>query len=133
MLADSPTRYRREPECMTFLSAVPTVWDDTIALDAKVSDYVAIARRSGNDWFIGAMTDWDRRQLEISLDFLPAGQYQLNEWRDGVNVDRNGEDFARSTRTVSSAEKLTLNLAPGGGWVGCLRPIVAEAQQSRRP
>jgi alpha-glucosidase len=129
MLADSPTRYRREPECMTFLSAVPTVWDDTIALEAKVSDYVAIARRSGNDWFIGAMTDWDRRQLEISLDFLPVGQYQLDEWRDGVNADRNGQDFAHSTRTVSSADKLTLNLAPGGGWVGWLRPIAANAQK----
>jgi alpha-glucosidase len=90
-------------------------WDDTIALDAKVSDYVAIARRSGNDWFIGAMTDWDCRKLEISLSFLPKGQYQLEIWHDGANADRDGQDFARPSQTFSSPDKLTLDLAPGGG------------------
>jgi alpha-glucosidase len=129
MLCDSPTRYRHEPECMKFLSAVPTVWDDTIALDAKVSDYVAIARRSGDDWFIGAMTDWDRRKLEISLSFLPAGQYHLEVWRDGPNADRDGQDFARSTQIVTSADKLALDLAPGGGWVGWLRPFEEKTVQ----
>ena len=130
MLADSPTRYQQEPECMKFLSAVPTVWDDTVALDAKVSDYLAIARRSGDNWFIAAMTDWDRRNLEIALDFLPDGQYELEVWRDGVNADRNGQDFAHSTQTVSSRDKLTLELAPGGGWVGWLRPIAAKNKVS---
>ena len=129
MLSDSPSRYRKEQECMIFLSAVPTVWDDTVPLAAKVSDYVAIARRSGENWFIGAMTDWDRRKLEISLSFLPTGSYQLEMWRDGVNADRDGQDFARSKQTVSSSDKLTLDMAPGGGWVGWLRPIAKTVSQ----
>lgn len=120
MLADSPTRYRREPDCMKFLSAVPAVWDDTIALDAKVGDYVAVARRSGDNWFLGAMTNWEPRKTKLSLDFLPAGRYQLEVWRDGVNADRNGQDFAHTTQSVSSSDTLTLDLAPGGGWVGWL-------------
>ena len=122
MLSDSPSHYRKEQECMKFLSAVPTVWDDTVPLAAKVSDYVAVARRSGDNWFIGAMTDWERRDLDISLSFLPPGQYQLEVWSDGVNADRDGQDFARSTQTVSSSDKLKLNLAQGGGWVGLLKP-----------
>jgi alpha-glucosidase len=122
MLCDSPTRYRREPECMKFLSAVPVVWDDTVGLDAKVGDYVAMARRSGDNWFIGAMTDWERRELTITLDFLPDGTYELESWSDGVNADRNGTDFRHSTRQVTAGETLTLKLSPGGGWVGWLRP-----------
>ena len=131
MLSDSPTRYRKEPECMKFLSAVPTVWDDTVPLAAKVSDYVAIARRSGDDWFIGAMTNWDRRKLEFSLSFLPTGKYELEIWRDGINADRDGQDFAHSAQTVTSTDTLTIDLAPGGGWVGWLRPVrntVSEKQ-----
>jgi alpha-glucosidase len=121
MLCDSPTRYRQETDCMKFLSAVPTVWDDTVALDAKVGDYIAVARRSGDDWYIGAMTDWDPRELKIGLDFLPDGQYELESWSDGVNADRNGADFRRRTQEVSSDDTLSLKLAPGGGWVGRLR------------
>jgi alpha-glucosidase len=124
MLCDSPTRYRKEPECMKFLSAVPTVWDDTIALQAKVSDYVVIARRSGDQWYLGAMTDWDKRELKVPLNFLPEGIYQLDSWADGVNADRDGTDFRYSTSYVSAADTVTLNLAPGGGWAGRLRPTV---------
>ena len=123
MICDSPTRYRQETDCMEFLSAVPTIWDDTIALDAKVGDYVAVARRSGEEWYIGAMTDWDPRELQIKLDFLPDGEYELQSWSDGVNADRNGQDFRYRTEHVSSNDTLTLKLAPAGGWAGRLRPV----------
>ena len=129
MLSDSPSRYRKEPECMKFLSVVPTVWDDTVPLEAKVSDYVAIARRSSDDWFLGAMTDWERRKLEIPLSFLGDGRYQLDIWHDGVNADRNGQDFARATQIVSSTDKIILDMAPGGGWVGWLKPIQKKDAQ----
>jgi len=122
MLCDSPSRYRKEPECMKFLSTVPTVWDGTIALQAKVSDYVVIARRSGDQWYLGAMTDLDKRELTVPLNFLPEGNYYLDSWADGVNADRDGTDFRYSTSRVSSADTLTLKLAPGGGWAGWLRP-----------
>lgn len=122
MLADSPTRYRQEVDTMKFLSAVPAVWDDTVALDAKVGDYLVLARRSGDEWYIGAMTDWDPRELEIKLDFLPDGTYELQSWSDGVNADRNGMDFRLRTEQVSSNDTLKLKLAPAGGWVGRLKP-----------
>ena len=106
MLADSPTRYRQETDTMKFLSAVPTVWDDTMPLAAKVSDYVAIARRSGDDWYVGAMTDWEARELTVNLDFLPPGDYELESWSDGINADRNGQDMHYETRPVTSTESL---------------------------
>jgi alpha-glucosidase len=130
MLCDSPSRYRKEPECMKFLAAVPTVWDDTIALQAKVSDYVVIARRSGEQWYLGAMTDWDKRELTVPLNFLPDGNYQLDSWADGVNADRDGTDFRYSTSRVSSAETLTIKLAPGGGWAGRLRPVAPSTKSA---
>jgi alpha-glucosidase len=117
MLADSPTNYLREPECMEFLSKVPTVWDETKALDAKVGDYVLIARRSGGDWYVGAMTDWTPRELTVDLSFLGKDTYKADIYEDGVNARRVGNDFKRSQKTVTGADKLQIKLAPGGGWV----------------
>jgi alpha-glucosidase len=118
MLADSPTRDRKEEDCMKFLSAVPTVRDDTIALDAKVGEYVVVARRAGEYWYVAAMTDWTQRELDLDLSFLPEGNLKLESWSDGANADRNGQDYQYNTQQVSSAEKLKIKLAPGGGWVG---------------
>ena len=77
MLADSPSHYLREPEVMEFLRPVPTVWDETRVLAAQLGDYVAIARRRGHDWYIGAMTDWTSRTLDIDFSFLPAGRFEM--------------------------------------------------------
>ncbi|WP_172992036.1 glycoside hydrolase family 97 protein [Lacipirellula parvula] len=123
MLADSPSRYRQEADAMRFLSVVPTVWDDTRVLDAKVSDYVVVARRSGDAWFLGAMTDWSPRELEVGLDFLPAGKFRLESWADGANADRSGEDVRCDSRDVDSQSTLKLRLAPAGGWIGIIRPL----------
>ena len=122
MLADSPSRYQKEPECMKFLSAGPTVWDDTKVIDAKVEDFLVLARKSGDDWYLAAMNDWEPRKFNVVLDFLPEGEYVLELWRDGVNADRNGMDFIHETKKVSGGSSLTLELASGGGWVGRLRP-----------
>jgi alpha-glucosidase len=121
MLADSPTNYLREPECLEFLSTVPTVWDETRVLDARIAEYVAVARRSGAEWYCGAMTDWTPRELTIDLSFLPAGKFQLEEYRDGVNADRLASDYKKTTQTVTNATKLTIKLAEGGGWAARLR------------
>ncbi len=83
MLSDSPSNYMREPEAMEFLAPIPTVWDDTRVLDGKISDYVVVARRNGNDWYIGAMNDWTARELEIDLSFLPAGTFSMLSYEDG--------------------------------------------------
>ena len=121
MLADTPTNYLREPECMEFLSAVPTVWDQTIVLDAKLGDYCVIARRSGKEWYVGAMTDGAERELRINLSFLDRGKYRAQIYEDGINADRCASDFKMIKRTVRADLNLKLKMAPGGGWVARIR------------
>lgn len=116
MLADNPTNYYREPVCMEFLSKVPSVWDKTIVLDAKISDYVLLARQSGNDWYVGAMTDDKARDLAVDFSFLDKGTYTADIWQDGINADRNGNDFKKISVEVTKETKLNIHLAPGGGW-----------------
>jgi alpha-glucosidase len=116
MLADSPSHYLREPEIMEFLGPVPTVWDETKVLSAQIGDYVVIARRHGNDWYIGAMTDWTERELDIDLSFLPAGTFKMLSYEDGVNADRLGSDYRKTITNVTSSTKLKIKLASGGGW-----------------
>jgi alpha-glucosidase len=116
MLSDSPSNYMREPEAMEFLAPVPTEWDETKVLDAQIAEYVVVARRNGRDWYIGAMTDWTPRDLEIDLSFLPQGSYTMEAYQDGVNADRYASDYKKVTSQVSAGTKLKLHLAPGGGW-----------------
>jgi alpha-glucosidase len=120
MLADSPAHYGGEPEAMDLLATVPTVWDETIALDARVADYLLMARRRDAEWYVAAMTDWQARELELDFSFLPKGSFRLDIWRDGPNASRYGSDFQRLVRTVSNRDIITIRLAPGGGWVGRL-------------
>ena len=120
MLCDSPSNYLAEPECLKWMAAVPTVWDETVALDGKVGDCAAIARRKGGDWYVGAMTDWDAREMEIDLEaFLPAGRYRMEVFRDGINADRNARDYAHVTEELTvtpDRHTLKIHMAPGGGW-----------------
>lgn len=120
MLADSPSNYYREPECMQFLSRVPTVWDDTRILKAKVGDYVITARKSGDEWFIGGMTDWSPRIFKIELDFLDAGAYKMEIWQDGLNADRFGSDYKHIELPVDKTSQIEIKMAPGGGWAAIL-------------
>jgi len=120
MLCDSPSNYLAEPECLKWMAAVPTVWDQTVALDGKLGDYAAIARRSGDAWYVGAMTDWEAREMELDLSaFLPEGTYRVEIFRDGPNADRAAKDYVHEFQTVSvsaSSHSLKLQMAPGGGW-----------------
>jgi alpha-glucosidase len=128
MLADSPTNYLREPECLDFLARVPTVWDETRVLEAKIADYVLVARRNGAAWYVGAMTDATPRDLALDFGFLGAGAYELTLYQDGINADRNGNDYKMVKRNVTAADKLTIHLAPGGGWAGRLAPVGGAAK-----
>jgi alpha-glucosidase len=123
MLSDSPPQYEREPVIMEYLSKVPTTWDETKVLNASISNYVTVARKSGTDWYVGSMTNWTPRDFELKLDFLEAGTYELTEYADGPNADRYAADYTRSSREVKSSEVITVHLAPGGGWVGYLRKM----------
>ena len=116
MLADSPSNYLREPEAMEFLAAVPSVWDETKVLDGKIGQHVAVARRNGADWYVGAMTNWTPRDLEIDFSFLPEGNFQMDAYQDGVNADRFASDYKLVKTQVNNKTKLKIHLAPGGGW-----------------
>jgi alpha-glucosidase len=116
MLSDSPSNYLRELECLAFLSDVPTVWDETRVLSAQVGDWVAVARRHGDEWYVGAMTDWDARELELDLSFLGDGSWTATIFEDGVNASRIASDYRRLERQIASGERVTVQLAPGGGW-----------------
>ena len=114
MLCDTPIHYEREQECTDFIAAVPTVWDETVALDGKVGDYVVIARRKGDEWYVGGLTGWNAHKVEIDLGFLGEGSWTVELFSDGVNVDRNAKDYRK---TVFTAEKtMTVEMAPGGGF-----------------
>ena len=117
MLSDSPTHYEKEAECLDFISKVPSVWDETKALDAKVSDYIVMARQAANgDWYAGAMTDWTGRNLKITLDFLDKGDYEAVIYQDGINADRNGIDYLKTVTKVKKGDVLDIKMANGGGW-----------------
>ncbi len=122
MLADSPSNYLREPETMEFLAPIPSVWDDTRVLDARIADYVAVARRSGRHWYVGAMSDWTPRELEIDFSFLPEGEFAMTSYRDGVNADRYGSDYKMEKSVVNRSMKMKIKLAPGGGWAARIVP-----------
>jgi alpha-glucosidase len=122
MLADSPSNYRREPESLSFLKHVPTVWDETRVLSAGVGEHILVARRRGREWYVGALTNWTARDLDVDLSFLGSGPFQAEIFRDGVNAHRAGVDCAREERAVTAADRLAIHLAPGGGWVARLVP-----------
>jgi alpha-glucosidase len=116
MLADNPTTYEKEKECLDFITSVPTTWDETIPLDGRVGEYVALARKKGNEYFAAAMTNWTARDLTLDFSFLPEGDYHIVIFQDGVNADRNGTDYKKVEKTITRGDKLTVHLAPGGGW-----------------
>jgi len=120
MLCDNPSNYLKEPECMEFLSEVPTVWDTTIVLSAKIGNHIALARKHDDKWFLGAMTNWDPRDLEIDVSFLGEGEYKIEIWQDGLNAKRYAADFKKKIKDISAKSKLNISLAPGGGWVAII-------------
>jgi alpha-glucosidase len=120
MLADSPSNYMKEQECTDFLVNIPVVWDNLKVLNAKIGDYVLLARQSHNEWFIGALTDWSSREMEVDLSFLPSGEYKMEIFQDGINADRHAQDYKHLVTSVKSGDKIKIALAPGGGWVARL-------------
>lgn len=118
MLCDSPSLYEREEECTKFIAEFPTVWDETVVLDGAFSDYVAIARCSGDVWYVGVMSDWTARKVELDLTkILGEGNYVAEVFRDGLNADRLGEDYIHETVAVPASRKMVADMAPAGGYV----------------
>jgi alpha-glucosidase len=122
MLSDSPSNYMKEQETTDFIVKIPVVWDDIIGIDGKVGDYLLLARRSGKEWFVGAITDWTSRDLDLDLSFLPAGNYSMEIFKDGINADKYAEDYKHLKTNVKSGDKMKIHLAPGGGWAARITP-----------
>ena len=121
MLADTPMLYLQEDECTRFITSVPTTWDELKVLDAKVGEYVVVARRKGTKWFIGAITTDKAQKLNISLDFLTDdSQHTLTSFEDGINAAKFARDYKKRTTTVNKGTQLTLNLVQNGGWCGII-------------
>ena len=123
MLSDSPTAYLKEQECTDFMTKIPAAFDETVALDGKVAEYVAVARRKGDTWFVGAMTNWTPRDLTLDFSFLPGGTYEAEVFKDGLNAGRDGTDYKKEVLKISSGAKVPVQLAGGGGWVSRIRKV----------
>lgn len=124
MLCDAPTNYEREDECTRFIAQVPTVWDETLAPAGVVGQYVVMARRSGDVWYVGAVTNWTARDVVLDLSFLPeGGNYEVELFRDGINADRIATDYKREVKAVPADRRLQVRLQPGGG---CAARIVKK-------
>lgn len=116
MLCDSPTAYEKEPETLDYIVRFPTRFDQTLIPAGEIGRYIVTARRAGDRWYLGALTNWDAREVEVKLDFLGDGRWKARIFRDGVNADRYGEDYLLEERTVTAADSLAMAMAPGGGY-----------------
>lgn len=123
MLSDSPTKYEQNAECLDFLKKVPVVWDKTVPLSGSLRNNIVVARKNGNDWFIGALGANQEQDIEIDLSFLPEGKYQMVAYRDGVNANANGKDYKLFIKQVISTSKFTIHLAKGGGFAAILSKV----------
>ena len=117
MLCDAPTNYLKEEECTKFIAAIPTVWEETKALCGEVGKYLAMARQKNDIWYVGALTNWDSRDMELDLSFLGEGEYKAEIFEDGINADRVGKDYKRKVIPVPADRRLKIHMVSGGGHV----------------
>lgn len=117
MLADNPTIYRKEQECTDFIVGMPNKGiDETRILQGKLGEFIVTARRTGCSWYVGGMTDWTPRSVTLDFSFLGEGTYDVILFRDGINADRQAEDYVKEAFSVTSASRKNIWLAPGGGF-----------------
>ena len=117
MLCDSPSNYMQEKECTNFIASVPTVWDNTVSLNGKIGEYITIARQKGDVWYLGSLTNWDKRELELDLSFLGEGNFKAEVFKDGVNANKAARDYKKEIINIPASKKLKINMAQGGGYV----------------
>ena len=123
MMCDSPTLYEKEQETTNFISQIPTTWDETVVIEGAVSDYIVLARRKGENWYIGAMTDWSSRDFDINLSFLDDEKYEIQMFKDWINTDRNAMDYKLVKDIVNSDSKIHISMSSRSGWSAILKPL----------
>lgn len=123
MLADNPTLYYRNADCTEFITQVPTTWDETIALAAEVGEVAVVAKRKGDKWFIGGMTNnsKDVREIDICLDFLNDGRnYKMTSFKDGINAGRQAMDYRRNESSVKKNDIIKIKMVRNGGFAAVI-------------
>ena len=118
MLPDSPSDYYLEEECIDFIAGIPVVWDEIRVLQANIGETTALARRKDDTWYIAAITNWNEKELNISLDFLDNKNYKLKYITDGPNANKRAQDYVLKEEVITNSQSLNLKLASGGGWIG---------------
>ncbi|MFV0467581.1 MAG: glycoside hydrolase family 97 protein [Dysgonomonas sp.] len=124
MLADNPTLYYRNEDCTEFITQVPTTWDETKALSAEVGQYVVVAKRKGDKWFIGAIANGKEQERSFTLDlgFLNDGRnYEMTSFEDGINAGRQAMDYRKKISQVKKGDKITIKMVKNGGWTAILK------------
>jgi alpha-glucosidase len=122
MVSDHPSAYEGQP-AFEFIKAVPATWDETRVLNGLPGEYITIARRRGNEWFLGSMTNWEPRQLDIPLTFLGSGRYTAVTYADAADADRFPKNVVIEKRTVDRTGRLKAQLEPGGGYAVRFIPL----------
>lgn len=123
MLCDNPSNYRKEPVYTHYIARFPTTWDKTIALEGKIGAYAVVARKNGENWYIGGMTNWDARSFSIDLNFIDDKKYKIEILKDGLNVTKHAADYQLMTQEVNKGQQLKIDMAAGGGYTAILTPI----------
>lgn len=117
MLCDAPTNYLNEQECVDFMASLPVEVDSTFIASGELGKYIVTVRKKDVNWYVGGMTNWDERDVQLDFSFLPAGvSYTAVLFKDGVNANKQAEDYRKETITVNKDSRLTLHLASGGGF-----------------
>ncbi|MBP5393816.1 MAG: glycoside hydrolase family 97 catalytic domain-containing protein, partial [Bacteroidaceae bacterium] len=121
MLMDNPCRYDQWPDCRDFLTSVPVNWDETRVVAAEAGQYCVVAKRKGDKWFIGGITNSTERDLQLKFDFLPEGkQYKMTYFEDGINAHIIAMDYLRKESRVSNTSVMPVHMARNGGWCASL-------------
>jgi alpha-glucosidase len=121
MLCDNPTAYYKEDECTRYISRIPVTWDETVVLDAEIENLLVIARRKGQNWYVGALNNSEEKQIEIEFSFLKEGSYTAEILKDGINAEKHAEDYKSERQKISRKDKLNIKLAKGGGWCAIIK------------
>ncbi len=122
MLCDNASHYLREPGYTRFIANIPTTWDETVALAGKAKEYLIVARRNGENWYVGGICNWTARDVEVDLGFLKDGNWEIEYVADGINAKRYPSDYVLKKIPLTE-KKLKISMAPGGGYAAVLKKI----------
>ena len=120
MISDSPSKYDENPGSFGFIKSIPTVWDETVALGGEIGEYIAVARRSGDTWYVGVLNGETPREIVLDMSFLGEGRFLVRSHRDGANANRQAKDHVISTVEIDGGGGMSVTLARGGGYVAII-------------